>query len=122
VEEAPSDWKGTLLLFSRGRRSEGINVEAEAVVIAGAPYLPPYIRVEKIGITHDETVAIITIQNIGRVLRKPENNPLIILADERYLKLKQFLSDNFQFVEVNDLQGLDRLLKERHNQNQQQST
>jgi hypothetical protein len=35
------------------------------------------------------------------------------LADERYLKLKQFLSDYFHFVEVNDLQELDRLLKQK---------
>ena len=113
VEEAPSDWKGVFLLFSRGKKSEGVNIETEAVVIAGAPYLPPYVHVERIGITHDETVAIITIQNIGRAIRQPENNPLIVLADERYLKLKQFLSDYFQFVEVNDLQELDRLLKHK---------
>jgi len=113
VEGAPQDWKGVLILYSRGRKSEGVNIESEAVVIAGAPYLPPYVHVERIGITHDETVAVITIQNIGRAIRQPENNPLIVLADERYLKLKQFLSDYFHFVEVNDLQELDRLLKRK---------
>ncbi|WP_288007766.1 hypothetical protein, partial [Thermofilum sp.] len=36
-----SDWQGVLLLSPRGRWAEGVDVEADAVVLAGVPYPPP---------------------------------------------------------------------------------
>ena len=98
------------MLFSRGRKGEGVNIEADAVLIAGAPYLPPYVPLRKVGLSHDDFAAITTVQNIGRVLRKPESFPLIILADERFRKLQQ-LTKYFEFKEVESLHSLDELLR-----------
>jgi DNA excision repair protein ERCC-2 len=111
VEEAPKDWKGVFLLFSRGKKGEGVNIESEVVVVAGAPYLPPFIHVEKLGLTHDDVATITTIQNIGRTLRHPENNPLIILADDRFRKLKPILDRYYTNIETDDLHSLDKAIQ-----------
>jgi len=111
VEEAPKDWKGVFLLFSRGKKGEGVNIESEVVVVAGAPYLPPFIHVEKLGLTHDDVATITTIQNIGRTLRHPENNPLIILADDRFRKLKPTLDRYYINIETDDLHSLDKAIQ-----------
>jgi DNA excision repair protein ERCC-2 len=111
VEEAPKDWKGVFLLFSRGKKGEGVNIESEVVVVAGAPYLPPFIHVEKLGLTHDDVATITTIQNIGRTLRHPENNPLIILADDRFRKLKPTLDRYYTNIETDDLHLLDKAIQ-----------
>ena len=111
VEEAPKDWKGVFLLFSRGKKGEGVNIESEVVVVAGAPYLPPFIHVEKLGLTHDDVATITTIQNIGRTLRHPENNPLIILADDRFRKLKPILDRYYINIETDDLHSLDKAIQ-----------
>ena len=111
MDTLKNDWSGVLLFKARGRRAEGVDVHADCVVIAGVPYLPPYARVEKVGLTRDVAAIITTIQNVGRALRSPDADPVIVLADERFLRLP--LYNYFQLREVHDLPELDRLLKEK---------
>jgi DNA excision repair protein ERCC-2 len=113
------DWSGVLVLSPRGRRAEGVDVRADAVIMLGAPYPPPYAALKRLGLTLDDLMLITTVQNIGRALRSPSDEPLIILADERYQKHRESLGEYFELIEVNDLQELDKLIKQ-HQQNSQQ--
>jgi len=114
------DWQGVLLLSPRGRRAEGVDLRADAVIMAGAPYPPPYATLKKLGLSLDDLMLITTIQNIGRATRDPSDNPLVILADERFRRFAQSLGDYFEFVEVNDIRELDAKLKQWREQKTQQ--
>jgi DNA excision repair protein ERCC-2 len=114
------DWQGVLLLSPRGRRAEGVDVRADAVIMLGAPYPPPYATLKKIGLSLDDLMLIATIQNVGRATRDPSDNPLVILADERFRRFAQSLGDYFEFVEVNDIRELDAKLKQWREQKTQQ--
>jgi DNA excision repair protein ERCC-2 len=114
------DWQGVLLLSPRGRRAEGVDVRADAVIMAGAPYPPPYAALKRLGLSLDDLMLITTIQNIGRATRDPSDNPLVILADERFRRFAQSLGDYFEFVEVNDIRELDAKLKQWREQKTQQ--
>jgi DNA excision repair protein ERCC-2 len=112
----PPNWEGVLLLSPRGRWAEGVDISADAVVLAGAPYPPPgTIR----GLSHDDFVVITTLQAVGRAIRDPTHSPVIILADQRFSKIQQ-LSEYFELREVHDLPELDRVLKEWKQRNTQQ--
>lgn len=105
-----SEWRGVLLLHARGRFSEGVNVKADVVVMAGAPFQPPWIidRLKKVlmgmGLTDaanriaDVSMLSVTLQCVGRAMRSPDDNPLIILADERYKRYEAELSKYFNYV------------------------
>jgi DNA excision repair protein ERCC-2 len=110
--ENKDDWDVAAFL-SRGRRSEGVNLRADCVVLAGAFFLPPDLKLEKVGVTRHDVATIVAIQNIGRVVRTPSDMPLIILADERFRELKD-LANYLDIEEVNDLKSLDALLRRYH--------
>ncbi len=92
----PPDWEGVLLLRARGRFAEGVDLPADAVVMAGAPYLPPEVsdrlaRAYRAAGVPDPVRAAIdlpmltaTLQCIGRAWRDPERPPSVVLADWRY--------------------------------------
>ncbi|MEM4431049.1 MAG: helicase C-terminal domain-containing protein [Thermofilaceae archaeon] len=103
----PPDWRGILMLRARGRFSEGVDLPADAVVIAGAPFLPPSVgewlarQLRRIGIQDpvraaiDLPMLITTLQCIGRAWRDPSKPPLVVLADHRFERytavLREFL-------------------------------
>lgn len=106
----PEEWnRGTLLLLSHGRYAEGVNLPADCVVMAGAPYLPPYVsaRLAAVGLKPDDVVAITTVQNVGRATRTPSASPFIVLADERYARLS---IPYFDVVEVHSLKDLEAII------------
>jgi DNA excision repair protein ERCC-2 len=124
-EDLPSarDWEGVLLLYSRGKRGEGVDIEADAVLIAGASYLPPVVKLSRLGISHDDLTAIVTMQNVGRTIRSPSSRPFVVLGDERFSeRLRRHIEQYFQLQEANDIQELDKALKQWHQQNSQQQT
>ena len=101
----PEGWEGILLLRARGRFSEGVDLEADAVVIAGAPFLPPPVsdrlaRAYKAAGHPDPVKAAIdvpmltaTLQCVGRAWRAPERPPRVLLADQRYEKYANVLEN-----------------------------
>jgi DNA excision repair protein ERCC-2 len=101
----PSDWEGILLLRARGRFAEGVNLDADAVVIAGAPFLPPSVssrlaraykslgHADPLRAAIDTPMLVATLQCIGRAWRTPERAPYVFLADWRYEKYVSTLSD-----------------------------
>jgi DNA excision repair protein ERCC-2 len=117
-ENPPNDkesWEGVYLLLSRGKKSEGVNLNAEAVFLAGASYPPPTVDLSGFGITNDNLVTIVAIQNIGRARRSPNAKPLVILGDERFSKrLKHNLEVYLNIQEADDLQTLDRLIRQQY--------
>jgi DNA excision repair protein ERCC-2 len=106
----PQDWEGVLLLKARGRYAEGIDLPSDCVVMAGAPYLPPepasrLARAYKsaghsdpIRAAIDTPMLIATLQAIGRAWRSPEKVPHVILADWRYKKYEDSLSEYLDFA------------------------
>ena len=107
--EIPADWRGTLLLLTRGRWSEGVDLRADAVVIAGAPYLPPWAldrlerELKRAGFSFaevaDVTMLSTVLQCVGRATRSPEDSPLILLADKRFKNLREELEKYFHIEE-----------------------
>jgi len=106
----PPDWEGVLLLRARGRFSEGIDLPADAVVVAGAPYLPPSVgewvarQLKRIGYTDpvkaaiDLPMLVVTLQCIGRAWRNPTlKPPIVILADYRFERYKAVLREFLDF-------------------------
>ena len=99
----PPDWEGLLMLRARGRFAEGVNMPAECVIMAGAPYLPPEVsdrlaRVYKMqGVENPTRLAIdgsmlaATVQALGRAWREPSKPPLVVLADSRYARYEEQL-------------------------------
>lgn len=107
--EPPSDWEGLLLLKARGRFSEGIDLPADAVVIAGAPFLPPEVsdRLAKlyraVGLRAplkaavDIPMLIATLQCVGRAWRRPDTDAIVFLADSRFSK---YVEDLGSYLEI----------------------
>jgi DNA excision repair protein ERCC-2 len=106
----PQDWEGILLLKARGRFAEGVDLPADAVVLAGAPYLPPEVS-SRLARTYkvtghpdplraaiDMPMIIATLQCLGRAWRSPEKVPYVILADWRYKKYEDALSEYLDFA------------------------
>ncbi|MCC6050770.1 MAG: hypothetical protein LM580_08690 [Thermofilum sp.] len=116
----PSDWEGIVLLRARGRYSEGVNLSADAVVIAGAPYLPPEVtdrlvkvykaegQAEPLKLAVDAPMLAQTIQCIGRAWRDPKKDPpTVYLADWRYTRYAKELGE-FLEIEERPLDELER--------------
>ncbi|MEZ0345494.1 MAG: helicase C-terminal domain-containing protein [Infirmifilum sp.] len=93
-ERLPPDWRGVALFNIYGRFAEGVDIPADAVVILGAPFLPPEVT-EKIGkyyrrigldadAAHWLPMVTAVLQAIGRATREPGATPDIILADYRF--------------------------------------
>jgi len=116
-EDVPPDWQGVAALLSRGRKGEGVDVPADCVVVAGVPFLPPYVKLHRAGLTHEDMALVTVVQNVGRTLRGPSANPLVVLADERFLKLRA-LEEYFELKPVNGLSELKELLKARQQNSQ----
>jgi len=105
----PEGWEGVLLVRARGRFSEGVNLEADAVIIAGAPFLPPSVS-ERLARAYksvghpdplraaiDVPMLITTLQCVGRAWRTPEKTPHVVLADQRYEKYTSVLENYLSF-------------------------
>ncbi|MEM0344871.1 MAG: helicase C-terminal domain-containing protein [Thermofilaceae archaeon] len=105
--EPPPNWEGVLLLRARGRYAEGVNLPADAVVIAGAPYLPPSVgewiarQLKRAGVADpvkaalDIPMLITTLQSVGRAWRDPKKPPHVVLADYRFEKYSNILAEYF---------------------------
>jgi DNA excision repair protein ERCC-2 len=108
----PPDWEGLLMLRARGRFAEGVNMPAECVIMAGAPYLPPEVsdrlaRVYKMqGVENPTRLAIdgsmlaATVQALGRAWREPSKPPLVVLADSRYARYEEQLRKMLDIEEL----------------------
>jgi len=105
----PPDWEGVLLLKARGRFAEGVNLDADAVVMIGAPFLPPEVsdrlaraykaagHPDPVRAAIDAPMLIATLQCLGRAWRIPEKTPQVILADWRYEKYVNTLESYLSF-------------------------
>ncbi|RLE70941.1 MAG: hypothetical protein DRJ43_00870 [Thermoprotei archaeon] len=101
--QLPPDWKGVALFRARGKFSEGVDLPADVVVMLGCPYLPPEVSNrlarcyramgvgEPIKMAVDVPMLVTTLQCIGRVVRSPDANPVVVLADDRYSKYRKEL-------------------------------
>ncbi|RLE74905.1 MAG: hypothetical protein DRJ56_06575 [Thermoprotei archaeon] len=117
LTEPPTDWEGVLLLHSRGRFAEGVDLPADCVVILGAPYLPPEVsaRLRKayrlLGAPEDAAfsvpVLVTTLQCIGRAARSPEQRPVVVLADQRFERFEKELGEYLEIRDLADLKELD---------------
>jgi DNA excision repair protein ERCC-2 len=106
----PQDWEGVLLLKARGRFAEGVDLPADCVIMAGAPYLPPEVssrlartyksagHPDPVRAAIDMPMIIATLQAIGRAWRSPEKVPQVVLADWRYKKYEDALKDYLDFT------------------------
>ncbi len=118
----PSKWRGILLLKSRGKFSEGVDINSDAVMILGAPYLTPNVISKllyiyrKMGysnakkLSSDIPMLVTTLQCIGRVFRSPDSNPLVILADYRFSLFKDSLNEYLELEEVNSLSDFRKII------------
>ena len=114
----PEDWRGVLLLHSRGRFAEGVDIRCDCVVVLGCPFLPPEVAARlkrfyrKMGIPGNAALwspmVITTLQCVGRATRSPEDRPIIILADNRFLKYEEFFHPYITLQEVKDENDLFR--------------
>ena len=126
IVRVPSEWSGLMLLKTRGRFAEGVDIEADAVVVLGAPYMTPDViqrlaRVyRRLGyssyweLASDVPMLIATLQCIGRATRRPSARPLILLADERFEKFEEELSKYLDVEELGSEGELRRLLYSNH--------
>jgi DNA excision repair protein ERCC-2 len=102
----PPDWEGVLMLRARGRFSEGVDIEADAVIIAGAPYLPPEVAArlarfyktqgyeEPTKLAVDAPMLATVLQCLGRAWRDPEKEPpRAYLADWRFERYREQLRE-----------------------------
>jgi len=93
-ERLPAEWRGVALYTVYGRFSEGVDLSADAVVLLGAPFLPPEVEARyeryynRLGISGEAArwvpMVTTTLQCVGRATRRPEDSPLIVLADYRF--------------------------------------
>ena len=118
ITRIPSSWDGILLLKSRGRFSEGVDIPADAVVMIGAPYLTPDV-IQRLANVYrrlgyerywemagDVPMLVTTLQCIGRATRVPSARPTVILADHRFLRHRESLSS---YLEMEELGGLEQV-------------
>ncbi len=118
ITRIPSSWDGILLLKSRGRFSEGVDIPADAVVMIGAPYLTPDV-IQRLANVYrrlgyerywemagDVPMLVTTLQCIGRATRVPGARPTVILADHRFLRHRESLSS---YLEMEELGGLEQV-------------
>jgi len=108
--QPPEGWEGVLLLRARGRFSEGVDIPADAVLVAGAPYLPPQVgsklaqAYKRMGYADplraavDTPMLIATLQCIGRAWRDPQRPPTVYLADYRYRRYTDILSEYLELA------------------------
>jgi DNA excision repair protein ERCC-2 len=106
----PDDWEGVLLLRARGRFAEGVDLPAPAIMMAGAPYLPPDIssrlaqmykrtgHPDPVKAAIDVPMIVATLQCVGRAWRDPQQPPVVYLADWRYKKYTDALSEYLDFA------------------------
>jgi len=127
VEVLPREWSGLLMLKARGRFSEGVDIPADVIIVLGAPYLTPevirrlmdgYLRIglsteEARNVASDILMLLTTIQCIGRTIRDPSSNPLIILADYRFKKQKA-LEKFFEIELAKDLRHLENIITKKY--------
>ena len=117
-EKLPDNWHGVLLLHTRGRYSEGIDLPSDVVAVLGCPFLPPEVTrnlkrsYEKMGLPGSIAIwvpmVITTLQVIGRSTRSPDAKPLIILADERFLRYEKYFSPYLELRPFNSFHQLSR--------------
>lgn len=105
--EPPSDWQGLTLYRARGKFSEGVDVPADAVLIAGAPFLPPAVgewlarQMRRAGVNDpvrasiDIPMLVTTLQCVGRAWRDPQKPPYVVLADWRFERYSATLKEFF---------------------------
>ena len=105
----PPSWEGVALFRARSRFSEGIDLPADAVVLLGCPYLPPGVcsrlaktyramgLQEPVKMAIDAPMLITTLQCVGRAARSPSDEPLVVLADERY---RRYIKELEPYLEV----------------------
>lgn len=106
-EMPPPDWRGVAMFNIYGRFAEGIDLPAEAVVIVGAPFLPPEVTerirkyYERLGLNPDAAqwvpMVTATLQAIGRATRNPEARPQIVLADYRFRRYSKFFMPYLEY-------------------------
>ncbi len=111
LDEIPSDWEGLLMLKTRGRYSEGVDIRADCVAVLGAPFLPPEVTsrlrraYESLGALGGAALwvpmVVATLQCIGRAARSPRDRPVIVLADYRFERYEQFFSPYLVFEPLN---------------------
>jgi len=119
-ERLPAEWRGVALYTVYGRFSEGVDLSADAVALLGAPFLPPEVEARyeryynRLGISGDAArwvpMVTTTLQCVGRATRKPEDSPLIVLADYRFRRFD--FSPTLVLEEV-DLRSLEKVLVSR---------
>ncbi|OYT32182.1 MAG: hypothetical protein B6U94_00740 [Thermofilum sp. ex4484_79] len=129
----PKEWN-MLLLKARGRFSEGVDLEADIVVILGAPYLTPDIiarlvkSYKRLGYKSPEKLATdipmltTTLQCIGRAARTPDSNPLIILADYRFNRFQEALKDYLDLNSVESLAQLKNILRKHREHSERRNS
>jgi DNA excision repair protein ERCC-2 len=108
----PKDWEGVLMFRARSRLSEGLDLKAELVIVAGCPYLPPNVSEQlaryyrskglpdpaKLAI--DAPMLVATVQGVGRAWRDPSAQPpTVVLADWRFERYKEELKAYFDLEE-----------------------
>ena len=125
IVKIPANWSGILLLKTRGRFSEGVDIKARIVTILGAPYMTPEIIsrlsdiYRRLGfkdykmLASDVPMLIATLQCIGRITRDIQVKPVVILADYRYQYFERFLSPYLSFIYLKDLKELRKWLELR---------
>jgi len=114
-DEGVGEWLargGVLGLLARGRRAEGVNLEADCVVLAGAVFLPPHVRVQKVGLSPEVIPAVTALQNVGRAARAPDARVQVVLADERFARIPM-LRESFEMHEVHDIKELQEALQQQ---------
>lgn len=125
LAEIPEDWRGLMFLKARGRFSEGIDLRADAVVLLGAPYLTPDV-IRRLADTYrrlgfekphemasDVPMMVATFQCIGRALREPGADPLIVLADYRFGRFSESLGEFISLEELGSLGQLRQIIRGR---------
>ncbi|RLE78206.1 MAG: hypothetical protein DRJ44_00305 [Thermoprotei archaeon] len=122
IARIPANWNGILLLKTRGRFSEGVDIKAKIVTILGAPYMTPEIInrlsdiYKRLGfkdykmLASDVPMLITTLQCIGRITRDIQTKPVVILADYRYQYFERFLSPYLNLIYLKDLDELRKRL------------
>jgi len=111
LDEVPEEWAGLLMLKTRGRFAEGIDLRADCVIMLGCPFLPPEVTArlrkayESLGAPSGAALwapmVMSTLQCVGRATRGPKDNPIIILADYRFEKYEGFFAPYLTFRSLN---------------------